>query len=133
MKREQEQQKKTDQLGQQEEQKKQEMKPAMEEGPSRYKEILGGVRIGGYGSLRFESSSLKEVNESFTFRRFVLTVDAPIAERLRSAVEVEFERFTQLELERSTRPAAGGLTVKQAVGAPARPISPWSRPGSSTS
>src|SRR6266545_7232956 len=65
-----------------------------------YGNILPGVRVGGYGSFRFESSNLQEVNDTFTFRRFVLTADAAIAERLRSAIELEFERFTSLELER---------------------------------
>jgi hypothetical protein len=80
-----------------------------------YSEIWGGVRVGGYGSFRFESSNLKDVGDTFTFRRFVLTLDAPLAERLRSGVEVEFERFTSLELERNTAPSAGGLRVEQAI------------------
>jgi hypothetical protein len=80
-----------------------------------YGNLLPGVRVGGYGSFRFEASNLKEVGDTFTFRRFVLTVDAAIAEPLRSGIEVEFERFTSLELERETRPDSGGLRVEQAI------------------
>jgi hypothetical protein len=80
-----------------------------------YGNILPGVRVGGYGSFRFEASNLDNVGETFTFRRFVLTLDAALAERLRSGIEVEFERFTSLELERETRPAEGGLRVEQAI------------------
>ena len=74
-----------------------------------YGNILPGVRLGGYGSFRFEGSSLKDVSDTFTYRRFVLSIDANIAERLRSGVEIELERFTELELERTTRPSNGGL------------------------
>lgn len=81
-----------------------------------YGNILPGVRLGGYGSFRFEGSSLKDVSDTFTYRRLVLSVDANIAERLRSGVEIELERFTQLELERTTSPSNGGLGVEQAVG-----------------
>jgi hypothetical protein len=90
--------------------------PATPAAPSpAYGNILPGVRAGGYGSFRFEASSLKDVGDTFTFRRFVLSLDAAIAERLRSAVEVEFERFTSLELERNTSSSNGGLTVEQAI------------------
>lgn len=116
MRRERQEQKQAEELQRQREgQRKTEAGPATQEGRPLYREILGGVRVGGYGSFRFETSNLEEVNDTFTFRRFVLTLDAPIAERLRSAVEVEFERFTQLELERTTGPEAGGLRVEQAV------------------
>jgi hypothetical protein len=81
-----------------------------------YGNILPGVRLGGYGSFRFEGSSLKDVNDTFTYRRLVLSVDANIAERLRSGIEIELERFTELELERTTSPSNGGLGVEQAVG-----------------
>ena len=80
-----------------------------------YGNILPSVRVGGYGSFRFEASNLDEVGDTFTFRRFVLTLDAALAERLRSGIEVEFERFTSLELERETRAADGGLRVEQAI------------------
>jgi hypothetical protein len=69
---------------------------------------LSDFRLGGYGSTRFEASSLKDNRDTFTFRRFVLTGDATIGERLRALVEIELERFTELEVERGT-PAEGGL------------------------
>jgi hypothetical protein len=94
-----------------------EQPPAVPAAPSpAYDNILPGVRLGGYGSFRFEGSSLKDVSDTFTYRRLVLSVDANIAERLRSGVEIELERFTQLELERTTSPSNGGLGVEQAVG-----------------
>ncbi|MBI3779798.1 MAG: FlxA-like family protein [candidate division NC10 bacterium] len=78
-------------------------------------ELAERVKIGGYGSVRFESNSLKEQSSTFTFRRFVLTADAKPADPMRVYLELEFERFTQLELERTTRPEAGGLRVSEAI------------------
>lgn len=69
---------------------------------------LSDFRLGGYGSTRFEASDLDNINNTFTFRRFVLAGDATIAERLRGLVEIEFERFTELEVERGA-PSEGGL------------------------
>ncbi len=69
---------------------------------------LSDFKLGGYGSTRFEASSLKDNNNTFTFRRFVLSGDATIGERLRGLVEIELERFTELEVERRT-PSEGGL------------------------
>ncbi len=69
---------------------------------------LSDFRLGGYGSTRFEASDLDRLNNTFTFRRFVLSGDATIANRLRGLVEIEFERFTELEVER-TAPSEGGL------------------------
>ena len=40
------------------------------------------VIIGGYGSLCFEGNSLDEQENTFTFRRFVLTAEGNIAPRL---------------------------------------------------
>jgi len=77
--------------------------------------FLDRVRIGGYGAMRFEASDLKDQKTSFVFRRFVLTADADIAPRLRSAFELEFERFRKLELEKSAAPEDGALEVEQAV------------------
>ncbi len=79
-------------------------------------ELLDRVRIGGYGSVRFETNNLKEQNNTFTFRRFVLTADAKPADPMRVYMELEFERFTTLELERTTRPEAGGLRVAETIG-----------------
>jgi hypothetical protein len=69
---------------------------------------LTDFKIGGYGSTRFEASSLKDNNNTFTFRRFVLTGDATVGERLRGVFELELERFTELEVERRA-PVEGGL------------------------
>src|SRR5574337_690116 len=78
-------------------------------------ELLDRVRIGGYGSVRFEAHSLKEKHNPFTFRRFVRTADPKPADPMRVYLELEFERFTQLELARKTRPEAGGLRVAEAI------------------
>ena len=78
-------------------------------------ELVERVKVGGYGSVRFESNSLKQQSNTFTFRRFILTADAKPADPMRVYLELEFERFTQLELERTTRPEAGGLRVSEAI------------------
>ncbi|MGH7339972.1 MAG: hypothetical protein ACREKH_05715, partial [Candidatus Rokuibacteriota bacterium] len=77
--------------------------------------IASRVNIGAYGSMRYEASNLDEAHSTFTFRRFVLTADANIAPRLKAAMELEFERFRELELEKAQEPAEGGLTVEQTV------------------
>ncbi len=69
---------------------------------------LSDFKLGGYGSTRFEANDLNKFSDTFTFRRFVLTGDATIAERLRSVVEIEFERLTELEVERR-QPVEGGV------------------------
>jgi hypothetical protein len=69
---------------------------------------LSDFRIGGYGSTRFEANDLKGMNNTFTFRRFVLTGDATVGERLRSVVEIELERLNELQVERK-QPVEGGL------------------------
>jgi hypothetical protein len=76
--------------------------------------LLERVKIGGYGSLRYDNSSLDALNSTFTFRRFVLTADAKIAPRMRFYLELEYERFRKLELERTTQPEAAGLKLEQA-------------------
>ena len=68
---------------------------------------LGDFKLGGYGSTRFEASDLDRAGNTFTFRRFVLTGDATIGERLRSVVEIELERLTEVEVERGA-PSEGG-------------------------
>jgi hypothetical protein len=68
---------------------------------------VSDFKIGGYGSTRFEATDLDRLNNTFTFRRFVLSGDARIGGRLRSVVELEFERLTELEVER-TSPSEGG-------------------------
>jgi len=78
--------------------------------------ILDRVQLGGYGSVRYEGSSLEDQKNTFTYRRFVLTTDANIASGIRAYMELEFERFRKLELERTTqRNSEGGLTTEQAI------------------
>lgn len=76
-------------------------------------ELLDRVRIGGYGSVRFEANNLKEQRNSFTFRRFILTADAKPADPMRVYMELEFERFTSIELSRDQQVTQGGLKVTQ--------------------
>jgi hypothetical protein len=80
-----------------------------------YREVLDRVKLGAYGSFRYEMQSLEDQRSTFTFRRFVLTTDANIAPRLRGYLELEFERFRKLELEKSIEPAEGGLHAEQTV------------------
>lgn len=80
-----------------------------------YRELLDRVKLGGYGSFRYEGSSLADQKHTFEFRRFVLTTDANIAPRLHSYFELEFERFRKLEVEKKAGPAEGGLTAEQAI------------------
>jgi hypothetical protein len=83
--------------------------------------LLGDtVKIGGYGSFRFEANnidlgprigSLPPVQRGFNafdFRRFVLTLDATPTDRLRVYTELEFERFNQIEVERTAIPENRG-------------------------
>ena len=77
--------------------------------------FLDRVRIGGYGSLRYEVTDNPADKNSFELRRFVLTGDATIAPRLSAYFELEFERFRELEVEKNLGPAEGGLTAQQAV------------------
>jgi opacity protein-like surface antigen len=79
------------------------------------REIGDRVKIGGYGSGRFEAASATDQKNTFTFRRFVLTVDANIAPRFRSYVELEFEHFRKLELEKQLSATAGDFTAQSAV------------------
>src|SRR5262249_15261195 len=75
----------------------------------RLRALLDAVRIGGYGSVRFEANNLDDApNTTFTYRRFVLSGDARIAPPLRVGFEIELERFTEVELESSTSTAPGG-------------------------
>jgi len=78
------------------------------------------VRLGGYGSMRYETNNVKAGNNipggsanGFTFRRLVLTTDAKPASRLRIYSEVEFERLLEIESEKSAFAAPGELTFKQ--------------------
>jgi hypothetical protein len=90
-------------------------KPALQDAERVIGAITDRVKIGGYGSMRYEASNIDEQHSTFTFRRFVLTADANVAPRLKSYLELEFERFRKLELEKASEPADGGLTVEQTV------------------
>ena len=76
--------------------------------------IGDAVKVGGYGSVRFESNSLTNPKASgFDFRRFVLTTDATPADRIRGYVEIEFERFGAMEVERAVQRTTDGVKFKE--------------------
>ncbi len=83
--------------------------------PSSLRAITDRVKVGGYGSIRFEANSNPADNNTFTYRRFVLTTDANIAPRLHAYMELELERFRELEIEKTLQPSDGGLAATQAV------------------
>jgi len=83
--------------------------------PAGAQQVLDRLKLGAYASTRFEASSLKNLKNTFTFRRFVLTGDASIAPRLRSYFELEFEHFRKLEVEKPLTIEAGGLRAEQAI------------------
>jgi len=80
------------------------------------------VRVGGYGSFRFESNDVANGNPipggseaGFTFRRFVLTTDARPASRLRIYSEVELERLHEIEVEKSSGVSGDELEFEHEV------------------
>jgi hypothetical protein len=73
------------------------------------------VKLGGYGSIRFEADSAEGLSDTFTFRRFVLTTDARIASRFRIYFELEFERFREVEVEQETAVEDGEFEVGQEI------------------
>ena len=80
------------------------------------------VRIGGYGSVRFEANDVASGNNipggsagGFTFRRLVLTTDARPAPRLRIYSEIEFERLFGIEAEKGFNRSPGSLGLKQTI------------------
>ena len=85
------------------------------------------VKIGGYGSFRFESNNIdlgprignlppiQRGFNAFDFRRFVVTLDATPSERLRVYSEIEFERFNAIEIERTAIPENRGLQNRAGV------------------
>ncbi|MBZ5535489.1 MAG: hypothetical protein LAO31_05990 [Acidobacteriia bacterium] len=85
--------------------------------------VLGDhVRVGGYGSVRFEANNVAAGHfvpggsaNAFTFRRFVLTTEARFSDRLRIYTETEFERLLELEVERKVVSSAGGLQFEQGL------------------
>lgn len=73
------------------------------------------LHIGGYGSFRFEAGDAPGKASSFTFRRFVVTTDARITDRLRIYSETELERFIEFELEKGAQRTAGGVKFESEV------------------
>ena len=80
------------------------------------------VRLGGYGSVRFETNDVAQGNNipggsaaGFTFRRLVLTADARPASRLRVYTEVEFERLFEIGSEKQSSHVPGSLNLKQTL------------------
>ena len=76
--------------------------------------IGDAVKVGGYGSVRFETNSLTAPKPSgFDLRRFVLTTDATPTDRVRAYVEIEFERFGAIEVERAVQRSTNGAKFKE--------------------
>jgi hypothetical protein len=76
--------------------------------------IGDAVKIGGYGSVRYETNSLTAPKPAgFDFRRFVLTTDATPSDRIRGYVEIEFERLGEIEVERQVQRTADGIKFKE--------------------
>lgn len=74
------------------------------------------VKLGGYGSMRYEYDTAQDLDSTFTLRRLVFTTDAKIASRFRIYSELEFERFKKIELERvTTATPGGGLSITQDI------------------
>lgn len=71
------------------------------------------VDVGGYGAFRYEVSN--DVTGSVTLRRFVITTDARWGDRLQAYSEVEYERLSEIEIERGVDESAGGLTFEQEI------------------
>ena len=73
------------------------------------------LHIGGYGSFRFEANDLTGSSKGFTFRRFVVTTDARLSDRLRVYSETEFERLLEIEVEKEASREAGGVRFASAT------------------
>ncbi|MSR36911.1 MAG: hypothetical protein EXR95_09795 [Gemmatimonadetes bacterium] len=71
------------------------------------------VDVGGYGAFRYEVSNA--VAGSVTLRRFVITTDARFGDRLQAYSEVEYERLSEIEIERGAEESAGGPTFEQTI------------------
>src|SRR5205809_188441 len=90
------------------------MSDAAAKGQSFFGKLMEQTKVGAYGSMRYGTSNLDDLHNTFTFRRLVLTVDSPITERLKAALELEFERFTELEVEKRLF-SSSGVGLQQAV------------------
>jgi hypothetical protein len=72
------------------------------------------VTIGGYGSVRYETNSLDEPKPAgFDFRRFVIATDISPNDRLKAYTEIEFERFGNIEVERSVERSQNGAAFAE--------------------
>lgn len=69
--------------------------------------------IGGYGSFRYEANDVDDLANSITFRRFVVTTDARWKDRLQVYSEIEYERLSEIEVERGVSAENGGLEFEQ--------------------
>lgn len=86
------------------------------------------VKIGGYGSFRYEANNIDKgpaiadlprarySANGFDFRRFVLTTDISPSDRLRIYSEIEYERFNKLEVNRNAIPENLGLPTRNRAG-----------------
>ncbi len=110
------QKKDTEEVRKRQEDSIQQVQTVHEQNTERLLGLMERVKIGGYGSLRYENNSLDDLHSTFNFRRFVLTTEAKITPRLHFYSELEFERFRKLELEQSVGKAANGLLAKHVVG-----------------
>ena len=54
----------------------QQVQTEQEQSSAQTLDLLERVKIGGYGSVRYENSSLDDLRSTFTLRRFVLTTAA---------------------------------------------------------
>jgi hypothetical protein len=84
--------------------------------PGTRKGIAAGdtVTVGGYGSVRYETNSLDEPKPAgFDFRRFVLATDISPNDRLKAYTEIEFERFANIEVERSADRLTNGAAFAE--------------------
>lgn len=79
-----------------------------EEAPSEYR-----VDVGGYGSFRLSTFDQEAGEPSFTLRRFVVTTDARVGSRLQVYSEVEYERLTEIEVERGVEARGDGVAFEQ--------------------
>lgn len=71
--------------------------------------------VGGYGSARFEAGGNDNQNTGFTHRRIVLAINSQLLDRLQTYFELEFERFTELELEKGVSAGDDKLEFSQAI------------------
>ena len=80
------------------------------------------LHVGGYGSFRFEANDIPDRQfvpggsaKGFTFRRFVLTTDSKLSDRLRVYSETEFERLLEIGVEKKAIRESGGVKFAQEV------------------